>query len=580
MERFGMTRPDKDEPFAQQCPQSDIPCTQDRLPVTPFSACSGFSSQINWLLLITEDPQTLARLQTIKGWLFVCVTAFLFFLLIRQTLATQDKGAHSLRQSEERFRTLLNTIPDLIWLKDASGYYLSCNATFEKFFGATEAEIIGKTDYDFVDRELADFFREHDNKAIEAGKPCNNEEQITFADGSQALLLTTKVAMYDADGKIVGIIGVGRDITELRRAEEERLHLEGQLHQTLKIESIGQLAGGVAHDFNNMLGVILGRTEMALRKLEKSQSVATDLKEIHQAAKRSAELTRQLLTFARKQAIDPKVLDLNETVSGMLDMLLRLIGENIDLTWTPADKLWPVKIDPSQIDQVLANLCVNARDAITGSGHIVIRTENCSIDTHYSATKPYDLRPGDYVKLSVTDDGCGMDEAVQRHIFEPFYTTKGTGSGTGLGLATVYGAVKQNDGFLTFYSESGKGTVFNVFLPRAGAGEETSAAPSSQESISGDETILLVEDDQMLLNLESSMLKESGYQVLAASNAEAALGTGQETSQPDSPVDLRLDHAADERQGAVRKVTGDPPRYESALHFRLLFGYHLQSRNH
>ena len=171
------------------------------------------------------------------------------------------------------------------------------------------------------------------------------------------------------------------------------------------------------------------------------------------------------------------MLDLNETVSGMLDMLLRLIGENIDLTWTPADNLWPVKIDPSQIDQVLANLCVNARDAITGSGHIVIKTENCSIDAHYSATKPYDLRPGDYVKLSVTDDGCGMDEAVQRHIFEPFYTTKGTGSGTGLGLATVYGAVKQNDGFLTFYSESGQGTVFNVFLPRAGAGEETAVGP-------------------------------------------------------------------------------------------------------
>ena len=172
-----------------------------------------FSDQL--LLLVTEDPQTLARLQTIKGWLFVSVTAFLFFLLIRQTLANQDKGAHSLRQSEERFRTLLNAIPDLIWLKDASGYYLSCNATFEKFFGAPEAEIIGKTDYDFVDRELADFFRKHDNKAIEAGKPCNNEEQITFADGRQALLLTTKVAMYDAYGKIVGILGVGRDITEL-----------------------------------------------------------------------------------------------------------------------------------------------------------------------------------------------------------------------------------------------------------------------------------------------------------------------------------------------------------------------------
>ena len=489
-----------------------------------------FSDQ--FLLLVTADPQYLARLQTLKGWLFIVVTATLLFLMIRQTLATQSRGELSLRQSEERFRLVLDAIPDLIWLKDAEGVYLSCNATFERFFGAKGAEIIGKTDYDFVDRQLADFFRDHDRKAMAAGGPRNNEEWITFADtGKRALLLTTKVPMYDSNGKIIGILGVGRDITELRKAEEERLKLEGQLHQAQKIESIGQLAGGVAHDFNNMLGVIIGRTEMALRKSERSQPVLTDLKEIHVAAKRSAELTKQLLTFARKQTIAPRVLDLNATVSGMLDMLERLIGENIRLTWTPEEKLWPVKIDPSQIDQILANLCVNARDAISGSGQIVIRTENRHIDESYSSTQPYDLPVGDYVQLSVSDDGSGIAKDVQAHIFEPFYTTKGIGSGTGLGLATVYGAVKQNNGFVIVYSEPGHGAVFNVHLPRATTGDFAPAPPTIPDS-SGDETILLVEDDEMLLSLERSMLEESGYRVLAASTPEAALSLAEEHPSP------------------------------------------------
>lgn len=490
-----------------------------------------FSDQL--LLFVTKDADYLAQLQTIKGWSFIVVTAVLLFILVRQALATQSRGEFSLRQSEKRFRTLLNTIPDLIWLKDAAGVYLSCNATFERFFGAKEADILGKTDYDFVDQDLADFFREHDRKAMAAGKPTSNEEWITFADnGSSVLLLTTKVPMYDSAGKIIGVLGVGRDISELKQAEEERLKLENQLQQAQKIESIGQLAGGVAHDFNNMLGVILGHTELALRKSERARPVVADLQEIQKAAKHSADLTRQLLTFARKQAIAPKVLDLNETVTGMLKMLQRLIGENIQLSWHPATELWPVRIDPAQIDQILANLCVNARDAITGSGHISIKTGNCTFDQSYTASRPYVLLPGDYVQLAVSDDGSGMDKAVQAHIFEPFYTTKGVGSGTGLGLATVYGAIKQNHGFITFYSEPGHGTIFNVYLPRVKTIEDRVPETVAKLDRKGSETILLVEDEEMLLKLETDILTESGYQVLAAATTDLALSLAQDHPGP------------------------------------------------
>ncbi len=490
-----------------------------------------FSDQL--LFFLAHDFDSLVRLETIKGGFFVIVTALTLFCLVRHDLSIQSKSEMSLRQSEERFRSLLNTIPDLIWLKDVDGFYLSCNTTFERFFGAAEAEIIGRTDYDFLDRELADFFRTHDRRAMEAQRPCSNEEWITFADsGERALLLTTKTPMYDASGRLIGILGVGRDISALRQAEQERLKLENQLQQAKKIESIGQLAGGVAHDFNNMLGVIIGRAEMALLKADRSESVISDLEEIRKASRRSAELTRQLLTFARKQAIAPEVLNLNDTVSGMLKMLQRLIGENIHLEWTPTEPLWTVEIDPSQVDQILANLCVNARDAIKGNGNITIKTENVGIDAAFSRTQPYDIKVGEYVRISVSDDGCGIDKDIRDHIFEPFYTTKSIGSGTGLGLATVYGAVKQNNGFITFETEPGHGTVFNIHLPRAKKAIKAVAANSVRRDRQGNETILLVEDDEMLLRLNQSMLEEKGYRVLTAPTTDSAFEQAREYAGP------------------------------------------------
>lgn len=335
-----------------------------------------------------------------------------------------------------------------------------------------------------------------------------------------------KVSTHN-DNKIIAVV---RDISDRKQSEEERDKLESQLQQAQKMESVGRLAGGVAHDFNNMLSVIIGHTELALMKTGASKPISGHLEEIHNAAERSADLTRQLLAFARKQAVAPKVLRLNETVAGMLKMLQRLIGEDISLTWRPGTKLWPVKLDPSQIDQILANLCVNAKDAITNTGRITIETGNKTIDTGYCASNP-EAAPGEYVWLAISDDGCGMDKETQNHIFEPFFTTKNVGEGTGLGLATVYGIVKQNNGFINVYSEPGQGTTFTIYLPHhAGTAEETSTAAVAIPAQHGNETILLVEDEAAILNMATLMFENLGYTVLPAGGPAEALRIAEEHS--------------------------------------------------
>jgi PAS domain S-box-containing protein len=316
--------------------------------------------------------------------------------------------------------------------------------------------------------------------------------------------------------------------SDRKRAEEEKAKLQGQLTQAQKMESVGRLAGGVAHDFNNMLAVILGHTELAMENLDPSQPLYRGLQEIRKAAEHSADLTRQLLAFARKQNIAPKVLDLNKTVEGMLKMLRRLIGEDIDLAWMPGANLWPVKVDPSQIDQILANLCVNARDAIKGVGKITIETQDTTLDEAYCAASAGFI-PGEYVMLAVSDDGRGMDKETQSHLFEPFFTTKGVGEGTGLGLATVYGIVKQNNGFINFYSEPGHGTRFTIYLPRyAGKAGVNQTTVSAKPAECGHETILLVEDEPAILKMTALMLERLGYKVLSADRPGKAIRLAEE----------------------------------------------------
>ncbi len=740
----------------------------------------------------------------------------------KHCLERDEYPVQTLRKHEAHLRTLLETIPDLVWLKDPDGLYISCNPRFERFFGAKEAEIVGKTDYDFVDRDLADFFRKKDKEAMAAGHPLVNEEEVTYADdGHKELLETIKTPMYDTSGELIGILGIARDITERKRTEralkqseermqmildvakigiwdwsiendswyaspiyysmlgyepvsepadreewlrrihpddrrdvirkirgilfhesneyeyearmqhadgtyrwhhvmghvlerdaqdrpsrltgvrvditerketelalamrgrelevlhriseialrdypfeltlekivqvvtdalgfpivaiefyhqnreemelvaisgaslpsnssflrvrvdqtpsgtvavtgmpmvetsikkrtepefeplrelgvqtflcvpmvaestilgtlsmssqevialtersvamakslanfiafiiehkrsrDERTRLESQLQQAQKMEAVGRLAGGVAHDFNNMLGVILGQTELLLSTADPDKPLFSALQEIRKAAKSSANLTRQLLAFARKQTIAPKVVDLNNVVESMIKMLQRIIGEDIHLIWLPGNNLWRVMVDPGQIDQILANLCVNARDAIEGVGRVTIQTSNSTFDERYCDEHP-GFTSGEYVSLAIRDSGCGMDKQTLANIFEPFFTTKGMGKGTGLGLSTVYGIIKQHNGFIIVDSRPGKGSEFKLYFPRHAAGEELIKAERPERIIaSGSGTILIAEDDESIANISTMMLKTQGYTVLTATSVDEAI---------------------------------------------------------
>jgi PAS domain S-box-containing protein len=334
----------------------------------------------------------------------------------------------------------------------------------------------------------------------------------------------------NAEGEVLAAIELVEDITE-------KLSLESQLRQAQKMEAVGRLAGGVAHDFNNMLGVILGYADLALYKLDAKHPAHPNIEQIRNAARRSTEIIRQLLAFARKQTIAPQMLDLNETVEGVLTMLRRLIGEDIDLVWHPDSGLWPVRMDPSQIEQILANLCVNARDAIQGVGNITIETANAHLDEVYCGEHT-GFKAGQYALLVISDDGCGMAPDTLDKIFEPFFTTKEVGRGTGLGLATVYGVVKQNDGFINVYSEKGKGTTFRIYLPRhQGVTIEISKEDEEKLVPGNGETVLVVEDEGAVLDLTHNMLDDLGYRVLSAASPDEALRLAE---QHDGKIDLLL----------------------------------------
>jgi signal transduction histidine kinase/ActR/RegA family two-component response regulator len=311
-----------------------------------------------------------------------------------------------------------------------------------------------------------------------------------------------------------------RAVEREKNAAIEHEQLQQQLQQAQKLEAVGRLAGGVAHDFNNMLGVILGYSELAREKLDQPEFVTGCLDEITNAGKRSASLTHQLLAFARKQPIIPQILQVNEAVGEMLKMLVKLVGANNTILWAPQVDLWPIKIDPAQFDQILINLCVNARDAISDVGKIEISTANFTANPDSSSSGTV-VEKGDYVLLSVADNGCGMDEDTKKRIFEPFFTTKG--HGTGLGLATVYGIVKQNSGFIEINSSLGAGTVFNIYLPRHNESFVIEKASRPSFVSGGTETLLLVEDDFSTLRMIKKMLEKSGYEVYTASSPAEAL---------------------------------------------------------
>ncbi len=437
-----------------------------------------------------------------------------------------------LRESEEKYRRIAENITDVVWTTDLNLNPTFISSSIQKLLGETPEEHMRRSMaekyppvyLDKIYQVLAEELEKENDPASDKTRARLIEVEHYKADGSTVWVSMNISAIRDENGSLVGLQGVTRDVTERKKREQDQEKLQAQLHQAQKMESVGRLAGGVAHDFNNKLAIINGYAEMAADMIDPSDPVRETIRDIHTAGQQSAGIVRQLLAFARKQTISPVQLDLNETISSMLKMLQRLIGENINLAWHPGSNLKPVKMDPSQVDQIMANLAVNARDAISDVGKLTIETKNTMVDADYCKSNPEAI-PGRYVMIAVSDDGCGMEKEVKNRLFEPFFTTKEIGKGTGLGLPTIYGTVKQNNGFINVYSEPGKGTSFKLYFPSLETEESSAhAAKGTNDQVpAGTETILLVEDEKAILQMSAQMLERLGYTVQSTANPFAAV---------------------------------------------------------
>ena len=466
------------------------------------------------------------------------------FILALLADITERKQAEADLLAERQYLTdIIDSLPDATFIIDTDQRVVVWNRAAEAMTGVNRDGLLGKGDYAYAvpfygERRpiLIDLLNISDKERETSYSHVNRVADKVYAetfiqslyDGKGAYLWGVAAPLYDRNGLRTGAVEVIKDITELKKSEKANIELQEQLLQAQKIESIGRLAGGVAHDFNNMLGVILGHTELAQEQLDKTQPLFYNLEEIRKAAQRSADITSQLLAFARKQTIAPQVIDLNVSVDGVLTMLRRLIGEDINLAWLPGKRLGSVHMDPSQLDQILANLFVNARDAIADTGKVTIETDNVTFDEAYCRIHA-GYAPGEYVMLAVSDNGCGMDAETMAHLFEPFFTTKEMGKGTGLGLATIYGIVKQNNGFINVYSEPGQGTTFKIYLPRHGDNAAPTLNGDAAGSVAqGNEVVLLVEDEPMILGMITKMLELHGYKVLPFATPGEAIRLAQE----------------------------------------------------
>ncbi len=441
-------------------------------------------------------------------------------IMALRTRAVRDQAEEELRESEERYRQLVErNLAGVFRIaldpRTLAGKLLDCNDAFARIFGyASREEIVANWAAELylnpVDGgDLLAQLRE--KKTL-----TNHEVNFWRKDGSPAWVLQNVSLIEGEDGRPLLIEGTLIDVTE-------RKHLEVQLRQSQKMEAVGRLAGGVAHDFNNLLTIIMGYSQLLLERLGPNEALRWQVEEIKKAGDRAASLTRQLLAFSREQVLKPRVLDLNSAVANTEKMLRRLIGEDVELVTVPAPDLGRVKADPGQIEQVLLNLAVNARDAMPEGGKLTIETANANLDQAY-ARRHVAVIPGPYVMLAVSDTGCGMDPEVQSHIFEPFFTTKDKDKGTGLGLATVYGIVKQSGGYIWVYSEPGRGTTFKIYLPQVQEAPEALEVENiSRSRVQGTETVLVVEDEESVRSLVRGILQAQGYTVLEARRGDEAL---------------------------------------------------------
>jgi two-component system, cell cycle sensor histidine kinase and response regulator CckA len=447
-------------------------------------------------------------------------------------ITERKQAEETLRASEERFRRIFQHSGSGMAIVSSDLHFLQANDEFCKMLGYNESELLEKTLQDVTHPEDQRTTRALVEQVL-AGEieKLQLEKRYLRKDGTEVWGLVSAMLIRDAQNQPHYLVGQIQDLTERKRAEKDTKRLEAQYSQAQKMEVVGRLAGGVAHDFNNMLSIIIGHATMAMSQIDPASPLYEDFKSIATAGRRSAEITRQLLAFARKQTISPRVLDLNDTITGLLKMVKRLIREDIKLTWNPGKGLCKVRIDPSQIDQLLANLMINASDAIGGVGEIHIETINVVLDDAFCASHEGST-PGEYALLMISDNGAGMSAEVMEHIFEPFFTTKELGKGTGLGLATVYGIIKQNHGYIQVESKEAKGTIFRSYLPCSNSKtDQTQQVEKPMKAPGGNETILVVEDVLPILELLVRILERLGYSVLSASSPEQAIHLTEKRSE-------------------------------------------------
>jgi PAS domain S-box-containing protein len=419
----------------------------------------------------------------------------------------QRRASEALEERNALLKSIFDGTGDALFIKDLEGRYVIANQTYADTMCTTVEAISGKSADQLIDAATAKQLMEKDRAVMESGRGQSFEYELTIKDRPRTFL-TTKAPHRDASGRIIGVIGVVRDITEYRAMEE-------RLRQSQKMEAIGTLAGGVAHDFNNILMVISGYGSVLADALASDPKLRGHIEQIQKASERAASLTRQLLAFSRKQAIQPVPLNLNEIVTGIEKLLHRLISENIHISTKLSPDLGTVLADAGQIEQVILNLAVNARDAMPQGGRFTLETRNAEFAN--SGVTPSHMKPGRYVEFIVTDTGIGMGVDVQARVFEPFFTTKPAGKGTGLGLSTVYGIVQQANGHVTFTSQPGGGTTFRIYLPRIDSAQSAAAPPDARgAALDGSETVLLVEDDASVCELVRAVLTSHGYTVLSA----------------------------------------------------------------
>ena len=448
-----------------------------------------------------------------------------------QDITEHKQSEEALRQSEERYRTILENIEDGYYEVDLPGNFTFFNDSLCRMLGYSRDELIGMGNDRYTDQENRKKLFQAFNRVYRTGEPVKGFDwEVIRKDGRKLYGEVSVSLIRSSTGEPVGFRGIARDITERKRAEKEMAALQEQLTQSQKMEAVGRLAGGIAHDFNNLLTVIKGYTQLSLLDLKENNPLWENIQEIQKATERAANLTRQLLAFSRRQILDPKVLDLNSLLRDTEKMLRRMIGEDIELVTRLSEGLGKVKIDPGQIEQVVLNLAVNARDAMPSGGKLTIETANAQSDEGYALTH-LGLTPGHYVRLSVSDTGVGMSREVQEKAFDPFFTTKEKGKGTGLGLSTVHGIVTQSGGKIWVYSDPGHGTTFKIYFPTIEGELDTLDGRNEPDSSPrGSETVLLVEDESSVRDLANRLLKQQGYRVLEAANGEEALRLAQETA--------------------------------------------------